>query len=200
MSVLSRILLFGKNKNKKAYFFIIDAFVGSAIIFLSLLIIFNSDFNILKVQNNYQLTEDYGSFIMNTKLEDINNDYLDELIAKGLVDDLKYTIMDQVTEFYYNAIYICDESSEEGELCKSNNLSYATKFIQNVTDPIIPPKYGFSYIIKDSQKHINITIYNRGLEILPNAKTVIVSKKITYLPINQLTLFGPQITELKIWI
>ncbi len=183
------------NKNKKAYFFIIDAFVGSTIIFLSLLIIFNSHYNTPKVQTNYQAAEDYATFLMNTNIEDLNNEYYSLLMDEKIITNSKNSLTEQVTQFYYNAEYLCDGD----EACITANMTLATKFLKNITDPLIPAQYGFSYIINDSVKG-NTIIYNRSIEKLQTSKVVIASKKVIFLQINSSTLFGPEMTEIKIWI
>jgi hypothetical protein len=68
-----------KKFRKKGYYFIIDAFIGSTIIFISLLIILNEGIRPTKIQYNYEMAEEYSSFILNTKLEDVNNPYVNML-------------------------------------------------------------------------------------------------------------------------
>jgi len=170
-----------RKSNKKGYYFIIDAFIGSTIIFLSLLIILNGGIKPSKIQYNYEMAEEYSTFILNTKIQDLNNEYVNSLTTSHAINDTTLTIMEQVDLFYYN-----------------NDTSHAKFMIQNLTDPLIAQKYSFSYDVIDGAKTVNI--YNRTNINTSDAKLVVASKKITFLQINSSTLFGPVMTEIKIWI
>ena len=171
---------------RKGYYFIIDAFIGSAIIFMSLLIILNGGVRPTKIQYNYEMTEEYGSFILNTKIEDLSNSYVDQLRYDGYINDTKLTIMEQIDLFYYH-----------------NDTTHAGLMIKNITESLVPEKYGFSYYIINGSTHSNI--YTRpsinGIPInITDAAIVIASRKITFLQINSKTMFGPAVTEIKMWI
>jgi hypothetical protein len=170
-----------KNFKRKGYFFIIDAFIGSTIIFLSLLIILNGGTKPTKIQYNYEMTEEYSTFIMNTKLQDLNNLYVTDLMKAGIINDTSLTVMEQVDLFYFR-----------------NDLTHATALVRNVTEPLIAEKYGFSYRIIDGAS--TTTIYARTPTNISDARIVIASKKITFLQINATTMFGPAMTEIKIWV
>jgi hypothetical protein len=171
-----------RSLKKKGYYFIIDALIGSTIIFLSLMIILNGNVRPTKVQYNYEMAEEYSSFLLNTKLEDLSNPYVDYLIYDTKeINNTKLTIMEQIDLFYYE-----------------NNLFDASNMIQNLTAPLISEKYGFSYSIINGTT--NKQIYVRGSEKLADAKIIIASRKITFLQINSTTMFGPAMAEIKIWI
>jgi len=171
-----------KSLKKRGYYFIIDAFIGSTIVFLSLLIILNGGIKPAKIQYNYEMAEEYGSFILTTKMEDLRtHPYVNGLIANHVINDTSLSIMEEVDMLYYY-----------------NNLPDATGLIQNLTEPLIPQKYGFSYSIIDGA---NTTIvYNRTTININDSTMVIASKKITFLQLNSSTMFGPAMTEIKIWI
>ena len=184
-------------KSKKGYFFLIDAFIGSAIIILSLVIILNSDVTTAKFQQDYTITEDYATFLINTHIQDINNEYIRNLTLSGLITNPQYSIMEQIDQFYYNARYICNAGDAS---CIAANLSYANKMLQNITDPLIKQKYSFSLFIKDTAKKINQSIYERNMSNISTASFVLSSRKITFLQINSSAMFGPQIVEIKVWL
>lgn len=174
-----------KNLKKKGYYFIIDAFIGSTIIFLSLMVILNEGVRPTKIQYNYEMVEEYSSFILNTKIEEVNNPYFTMLIGDKRINDTSLTIMNQINLFYFS-----DDV---------DNLGRARGMIQNLTEQLVPEKYGFSYNIIDQTTTTNI--YNRTIDTdIKDAKLVIASKKITFLQINSTTMFGPAMTEIKIWI
>jgi hypothetical protein len=168
-------------KGKKGYYFVIDALVGSTIIFVSLMILLNNVSKGTKVQYNYELSEEYSTFILTTQIQDISNPYINQLIIDGQIPDQKLTILEQVTLFYYR-----------------QDLTRAGELVQNITEPLIPPKYGFEYNIINGTDKVNI--YTRDPTPIKDADLVISSKKITFLQINSSTLFGPAVVEIKTWI
>jgi hypothetical protein len=168
-------------KGKKGYYFVIDALVGSTIIFVSLMILLNNVSKGTKVQYNYELSEEYSTFILTTQIQDISNPYINQLIIDGQIQDQKLTILEQVTLFYYR-----------------QDLTRAGELVQNITEPLIPPKYGFEYNIINGTDKVNI--YTRDPTPIKDADLVISSKKITFLQINSSTLFGPAVVEIKTWI
>jgi len=176
-----------KKFKKKGYYFIIDAFIGSTIIFLSLMIILNEGVRPTKIQYNYEMAEDYSSFILNTQIKDVvRNPYVNFLVNdEQSINDTSLTIMNQVNMFYFSG--------------GADNMDRARMMIENLTDQLIPEKYGFSYNIIDNSTTINI--YNRTIDTdIKDAELVIASKKITFLQVNSTTMFGPAMTEIKIWI
>jgi hypothetical protein len=169
-----------KRLKKKGYYFVIDALIGATIIFLSLMIILNSGSRPTKVQYNYEMAEEYTSFIINTKMEDLNSELVLQMINDGRIKDTRHSIIEQVDEFDYKSM-----------------SSDATALVQNITEPLIPQKYGFSYtLIKGVTRTL---IYSRASPDINNAKIVIASKKITFLQIDSSTMFGPALVEIKIW-
>jgi hypothetical protein len=170
------------HNGRKGYFFIIDAFIGSAIIIFSLLVILFSGSRVPNVSYNYAVAEEYSSFLLNTKIQDIHNDHIINLTAHGVIKDTRHTLMEQIDEFYYY-----------------NNLSYASDLIENITEPILSPKYGLSYTMIDPSGASTI-LYTRNAATYQDSKVVIVSRKITFLQIDDSTMFGPAVAEIKIWI
>ncbi len=177
-----------KKFRKKGYYFIIDAFIGSTIIFLSLMIILNQGVRPTKIQYNYEMAEEYSSFIFTTKIVDVqNNPYVESLIIIGHINDTSLTIMDQVNLFYYR-----DNPAD---------LRRAELMIENLTTTLIPEKYSYVYNIIDPTAMPTVTrVSNRTTIDIDDARIVIASKKITFLQINSTHMFGPATTEIKIWI
>ena len=177
-----------KKFRKKGYYFIIDAFIGSTIIFLSLMIILNQGVRPTKIQYNYEMAEEYSSFIFTTKIVDVqNNPYVESLIISKYINDTSLTIMDQVNFFYYQN--------------NTADLKRAELMIENLSSTLIPEKYSYVYNIIDPARNPTVTlISNRTTVDITDARVVIASKKITFLQINSTTMFGPATTEIKIWI
>lgn len=163
-------------KNKKGYFFIIDALIGSTIAVITLMLLLNANQHTQPVQSKYTLAEEFSTFITNNRIEDLNDPYIYNLTSNGYITNTKNTIMEQITLFYY-----------EG------NLSFAANLTKDIADSVLAAKNGFSYSIG------NTTIYSRGEERLNNSKLVVTSKKMTYMNANSTAMYGPQITEIRIW-
>jgi len=170
-----------KSLKKRGYYFVIDALIGSTIIFLTLIILLNGGVKPTKIQYNYEMAEEYSSFILKTQIQDVSNPYVNQLIRDKYINDSALTIMEQVDLFYYNG-----------------DVIHARRMIQNLTEPLIAPKYSFSYTIINGSTTTNI--YNRTPININDARMVIASKKITFIQINSSTMFGPAMTEIKIWI
>ena len=166
---------------RKGYFFIIDALIGSTIIFLSLMIILGSSTRPAKVQYNYEMAEEYTTFIMNTKIQDLNDKYISDLVKNNIINNTQLSVMEQVDTFYHD-----------------NDMTHAHDLVKNLTEPLVMSKYGFSYSIID--KGVKTNIYSRTVPDINQAKIVIASKKITFLQINSTSVFGPAMVEIKIWI
>jgi hypothetical protein len=173
-----------KNLKKKGYYFVADALIGSTIIFLSLMVIINGGVKPLKIQYDYEIAEEYSEFMLTTKIEDLSNPYVDQLL-NSYINDTSLTIMEQINLFYYN-----------------NDTTHAREMIHNLTESLIPEKYSFSYnIINGTAPNTTTTnIYNRTIINIEDADVVIVSRKITFLQIDSKIMFGPAMTEIKLWI
>jgi hypothetical protein len=166
---------------KKGYYFIIDAIIGSTIIFLSLMIIISDNSKPARIQYNYEMAEEFSTFVLNTKLEDVSNPYITQLITAREINNTKLTIMEQINLFYYQG-----------------KIGYAGNITHNLTESLVPEKYGFSYSIKNDTT--TTKIYSRRDSELNTANVIIASKKVTFLQINSTTMFGPAMVEIKIWI
>jgi len=171
-----------KNLKKRGYYFVIDALIGSTIIFLTLMILLNGGIKSPKIQYNYEMAEEYSSFILTTQLQDLNNPYVNELILNKNINDTTLTIMEQVDLFYYN-----------------NDTTHAGEMIKNLTESLVASKYGFAYNIINESNYTT-PIYTRTPININDAQVVIASKKVSFIQINSSTLFGPIMTEIKIWI
>lgn len=184
-------------KGKKGYFFVIDAFIGSAIIFVSLAIILSLGVKMTPLHYDYSLAESYASFIIDTRIEDLNNPYVNNLVINRIITDTKNSVMDQVTRFYFNAYYLCQPADS---ICRSKNLTYAHEMVQNITDPLFNEKYGFNYVIRDYRLGLNHSIYNKSIDKFNTSNIIVVSKKITFLQINETRMYGPEIVDIIVWI
>jgi hypothetical protein len=179
--------------NKKGYFFILDAFIASTIIAVSLVSIMNSDVAVGQRTNEYAQADAMTQFLLDTKLADLDNQYVKSLIADGTITNPRNTIMAQIDTFYYTAYYICNNAS-----CRSININFSKTLLQNISEPIISQKYGYDYSIMDDSR--NYSIYNRSGDTWSSSRFRVVTKRVSYAAINSTSVFKPHIVEFSLWI
>jgi len=171
---------------KKGQFFTIDAIIAGGIIFS--VVIFTSSLYVEApptIHLNY-LSNDLISTLSSVTIKEINNEYINERIAGGDIDNLDNSVLQQIAEFWAK-----DDVT---------NLEYANKTMSNVTALFIPDNIGFGLWIDDE------AIYIRDM---PIRKSLISTKKI----ISGIekgkstgetrkkppTLLGPVIAEVRVW-
>lgn len=84
-------------KNKKGIFFSVDAFLALAII-VAVLVLFYPSFH--RTYFREDIHYDLLNSLSSTKVAEINNAYVQSLIAQGLVKDTNKTLLEQIGEFY----------------------------------------------------------------------------------------------------
>lgn len=178
--------------NRRGYFFILDAFIAATIIAISLVAIMNSDVAVEQRTKEYSQIDEITQFLMDTKLEDLDNQYVKTLIADGNITDPRNSIMEQVDLFYYKAKYVCSTLP-----CSTLNYNLSRNLLKNVSEPVISQKYGFNYVIMDTT--INYSVHNRSLDTRDASNFRIVNKRISYVRYNQTKTFLPHIVEFSIW-
>ena len=168
---------------KKGMFFTIDSIVAAGII-LSV-ILFASSFYVKEQPNFYlnYLSQDLIRILSTLTVEEIDNEYINDRIAGGDIENLDNTVLEQVIEFWAD-----------------DELEYANKTTSNVTDLLVPDIIGFGVWID------NETIYQRDM---PIEESLVLSKKIVSGTAkggswgktrqNPPTLLGPVIVEVRVW-
>ncbi|HGJ65162.1 TPA: hypothetical protein ENS27_07200 [bacterium] len=182
---------------KKGYFFILDAFIAATIITVSLVTIMNSDVAVEQRTKEYSQVEGITLFLMDTKLEDLNNQYVKSLIANGNITDPRNSVMEQIDWFYYKAKYVCKTLD-----CSQINYNLSRDLLKNISEPVISQKYGFNYLIIDTSVNsiiYNYSVYNRSLETRSASSFIVINKRISYVKYNQTAVFFPHIVEFSIW-
>ncbi len=179
---------------KKGYFFILDAFIAATIIAVSLVAILNSDVAVEQRTKDYAQADAIVQFLLDTKIEDIDNQYVKDLIANGNITNPRNTVMEQIDAFYYKANYTC---SMLDFTCAGKNYNMSMNLLRNISEPIISQKYGYSYVIMDGVR--NYTVYNRSLDTKNASDFRVVTKRISYVRLNHTALFRPHIVEFSLW-
>ena len=170
-------------KLKKGIFFTIDSIIAAGIIFS--VIIFASSFYV-KEQPSFNLnflSQDLIKTLSTLNVVEIDNEYINILIADQTITNLDNTILEQIAEFW-----------------AADELVLANRTTSNVTELWVSNVTGFGIWIN------NESIYNNNISL---KKSLISTKKIISgiekgqtsgsTRKNPPTLFGPIIVEIRVW-
>lgn len=138
--------------SKKSVFFTIDALLASGIIILSIVLISKFYYSEQQTANVNYASRDLINVFSALTVSQINNAYVQNLTASGIITNTNNTLIEQIGEFW---------SEESPEL--------AANFTRNITEGVIPSNYGFSVLVNDE------VIYSRSL---PLTRSLVSSKKI----------------------
>jgi len=123
------MVLMQKTK-KKAYFFTLDALLSLSIMVIGLMLISNV---YVSSQPRTQLdyySEDLISLFSDIKLDEINNSYINKLIADGNITDTENSILEQIGIFWV-----------------TNKTDLAQNLARNISYSIIPDRYGYAFVV-----------------------------------------------------
>jgi len=115
---------------RKGYFFTLDALLALFILFIGLMLMSNVYTNTQPRQQISYFSEDVISLLSDTKVTDLNNTLLAELIANGTISDLENSILEQIGIFWV-----------------TNKTDLATKLAKNISHAMIPDRYGFAFVV-----------------------------------------------------
>ena len=115
------------------------------------------------ISYDYTIAEDYSSFLLNTKIQDVQNDYIDNLTIWNITNP-NNRIMEQLDIFYFNG--------------NAENDTIAQEMLSTLTDSVVSKKYGVSYGIYESGGSGRV-LYSRTTPDINNARVIVVSRKIT---------------------
>jgi hypothetical protein len=168
---------------KRGYFFLIDAFVGAAVISIALLLIMSYQPQPPSPVQNIVFSQDYMNLFFSVEMRDLIDPYVVNLTLTGEINNTRNTILEQITEFYYRQRY---------KGC-SYCMEIATNMTKKITDGVLPEQYGFSFVLNDT------LVYNRSMETYSTARLVVAQQKIAFFKVNDSFMFGPVLAEVKIW-
>ena len=171
---------------KRGYFFMLDATLALFVLIIGVFLVLSFTLEAPTPAQVGFITSDIMNFLSGTKIKDLNNPYAvigGELWKQGTITDQENTLLQQAGEFYY---------------MKKDDL--AEKFLQNVSEQIVPQEFRYEIWIDDS------IIYPRNPDaghILSKNKTnlLLTSKKLTFGIVNKTTseIWGPYKAEVYAW-
>ncbi len=148
-------------------FFIMDAFLASAIITIALLsVLSTSPAQQNSVDDTKNILINYMDFFENTKAYSAQSQVIDELITNGSISDKKENLFEAITELMIKGLQ-----------------ENATKLVEEQTNLILPVPYSIEF------RFNNTIIYNRSMETIFTAKQRFSRKKIInyYKPPRKIT-------------
>lgn len=117
---------------KKGYFFTLDAILGMFILFAGLMLLSNMySSSQPRAQISYY-SEDIISLLAEIHVDELNNSYLEMLIANGNITDMENTILEQIGIFYV-----------------TNKTNLAKALAENITYELVPERYSISFLVGD---------------------------------------------------
>lgn len=171
---------------KRGYFFTLDAALGLFVLVIGMVLVLSLYANAPAPAQVGFISSDLLGFLSNTKIKELNNPYAGIgglLWSQGSITNADNSLLQQIGEFYYK-----------------NNLDTAERFVQNVSEPIIPPQFKYEVWMD------NTRIYPKNpaaehLSSKNNSAILLTSKKITFGIFNRTTseIWGPYKAEVFAW-
>ena len=163
--------------NTKAQYFTLDAFIGTMMVAVALVIILAARTNKPYTTQSELISQGFADSLSAAKLAQLNNPLVILMIKNGTVTNPDNTILQQATEFYF-----------------VGQKYFARELLKNVTYILIPPQYSFRIIIN------NEAIYERSLTNENRSGVVVSSKKLIFGVVNKTAfVYGPTVDEVRVW-
>ena len=123
---------------KKGFFFSTDAIIA-----LFILIIGITSISLLHLKENpkenlYFASSDIANILSSTKVNELNNSYLNDLVENGTITDNSSTILEQI-----------------GYLWAQGQKDIANRLAENITSPLVPDSFGLSFVIDGDTLYTN---------------------------------------------
>jgi len=121
---------FSRKLCKKAVFFTLDALIAAGILLVGLMIISSTHINRQPVVHLSYISNDIIGILSELEINEINNSYVDELIANGNITRLNNTVVEQIGEFW-----------------AENKIEIVENFTRSIFGNIMPLTYGYSILV-----------------------------------------------------
>ncbi len=168
---------------KRGYFFMMDAFLGIAIMLASAAYFYSIHYYEQPKGQLNLLTENMMGFLADSKVVGINNNYRDTLIANGNITNAENTIIEQVNEFEYR------EKRMGCAFC----FNLSRNLLANLTHGVVEDRYNY-------QISLNGRVVYEKVLLPESASTVTLkSSRLVYTLINGSEMYGPSYAELAVW-
>ena len=164
----------------------LDATLGLFVLVIGVFVVLSFTLEVPHTAQVGFITNDVMSFLSSTKIKNLNNQYAGiggELWKQGTITDQENNLLQQAGEFYYRG-----------------NVDLAEKFLQNVSNQIVPPEFRYEILIENSR------VYPRNPDpghtsSKDRTNLMLTSKKLTFGIANKTTseIWGPYKAEVYAW-
>lgn len=162
-----------------SYFFVIDAFLGAAILIVTLIVMLNIYLQRSSPEQSFTYARDYLDFLTTTEVRDYHSPTIDLLIAQGNISNPSATIAEQLLYFHNTS---------------RDDLVYV---IINESIRILPGHVAVNVSVIDTGAEL---LYNRSTEGSEDRKVHQSVRGIEFVFINRSTLYGPVVLEVDVWV
>jgi hypothetical protein len=180
-------------EKRASYFFVLDVFIGSAILVLTLIIIFSSRVNSPTPDATFRMADDYIEFLASTEFRDFASVHRLELTKGGYVNDTTQSLLQVLAQLNYYQY-------------SNGSVLWSTLLAQEITDGILPTQYGVNVSVNDT------ILYGPGKPLYSiqtyrpfknkDARIELTSKRLGYVQIrNSDQSLAPVqfVVEVKVW-
>jgi hypothetical protein len=165
---------------KKGYFFTLDAFMAMAILVICVVLIFSIHSSKPYPLQSIFLSDDVMYYLSNTKIYELQSPFVASMVSNGNITMTENSLMEQAAVFYI-----------------SNRSGLARVFLVNVTQNLVPKKYGFMLRVYNSSQEY-VEVLNNGQSLQNESRLIITSRRILFGVIND-TSWGPMTAEVRLW-
>ena len=158
------------------YFFVLDAFIGAAIVLVSLLVVIQTFTSSIETDRPLTILEDFLTYMQNTEVRDFQGANTLLMIQNGTITKPQNTLFNQVSEFYY-----------------FNETGSAQTLLTEIANAGLPSQISFRYIYDQN------IVYERLVFPYNRAGQVLYSKKLSMIQINRSVIYGPHLVEVVLW-
>jgi len=162
---------------KRGIFFTLDAILAVGIILTVIILVLNTYTSNPPENHVMFLSNDMVSLLSNIKVAEIENKYVQGLVSSGTIGRTNKSILEQI-----------------GELWSENELALAKNIAANVTESLVPARFGVG-VYSDGEE-----IYAKNASV---SRNLVSSRRIISGIIegenNTLRTWGPSVMEIRIW-
>lgn len=171
---------------KRGFFFILDAMLGLFVLIIGVFLITSSYVSTPASTQVELLSDDLLNFLASTKIKDLNNNYAGiggELWSNGMITDAENSLLQQTGKFY-----------------AKKQLGTADKFVQNVTQGIVPAQFMYEVWMNNELVSPKTPTQEHN-DSKNKTRLLLTSKKITFGILNKTTsdIWGPYKAEVFVW-
>ncbi|RME52882.1 hypothetical protein D6783_03660 [Candidatus Woesearchaeota archaeon] len=168
---------------KGSYFYVIDAFIASAIIIFTILFITRYAQTDSATPQNINVAEDFMLYLQGTDIRDTDSETVADILKSSVVNETGQTLLTLLTELHYL------EKEKGCTLCGEQLYNLSKELIED----LIPPAFGARFLMNTTP------YYTRQGQTASESMTHFTSQRLTFYQINDSAIFGPLTAHIEVW-